>query len=167
MFSREIIDLATEVIKRCESRGLTVSTTESCTGGLIGGALTEIAGSSAVFLSGFVTYANEAKRDLVGVAQTMLDEHGAVSEPVARAMAEGGLKKSDADICVACSGVAGPTGGTEDKPVGMVHMACAREGVDTIHLEKRYGDIGRSNVREQTVIDALELILRQADNEKK
>ena len=117
--------------------------------------LTEISGSSAVVERGFVTYSNEAKTELVGVPADLIAAHGAVSEPVARAMAEGALAHSRADVTVGITGVAGPTGGTATKPVGLVHFGLARRGSATVHLERRYGDLGRETVRRRAVEDAL------------
>jgi nicotinamide-nucleotide amidase len=135
-----------------------VATAESCTGGLIAGCLTEIAGSSTVVDRGFVTYSNEAKNVMLDVPMALIEGHGAVSEPVARAMAEGAVAHSLAHMAVACTGVAGPGGGTADKPVGLVHLACARDGKATLHREQRYGDLGRGGIREATVHTALEML---------
>lgn len=148
-----------ETLIRAAARAkLTIATAESCTGGLIAGLLTEIPGSSAVVDRGFVTYSNEAKTDLVGVPASLIAEHGAVSEPVARAMAEGALARSRADLAVAVTGVAGPGGGTATKPVGLVHLACARRGGPVRHRECRFGDLGRDVVRLKTIEEALGLL---------
>lgn len=149
--SRAVLDLA-------RSRGWRVGTAESCTGGLVAGALTEIAGSSDVVEGGVVTYSNTLKTRLVGVHPALLVEHGSVSEPVARAMAEGALQALDVDLAVAITGVAGPGGGSPDKPVGLVHFAVARTGRPTIHQERRFGDIGREAVRLESVRTALEML---------
>jgi len=134
-----------------------VATAESCTGGLIAGALTEVAGSSAVFDRGFVTYSNAAKSELLGVPAMLINLEGAVSEPVAIAMAEGALKRSAADLAVSVTGIAGPGGGSADKPVGLVHLACAGTGRPTAHRREIFaGD--RAAVREQTVFTAFGLI---------
>ena len=134
---------------------------ESCTGGLIAAALTEIPGSSAVVERGFVTYSNEAKSELVRVPPELIRRRGAVSEEVARAMAEGGLACSGADIAVAVTGIAGPAGGSEAKPVGLVHLACARAGRVTLHRRNVFpGD--RRAVRQAAALAALELIVQQA-----
>ena len=154
-------DLAKKVLEQCRSQEIMLATAESCTGGLIVGSLTEIAGSSDVVDCGFVTYSNEAKMRILGVSETTLREVGAVSEAVAFAMAEGALLNSRAEISVAVTGVAGPGGGSVEKPVGLVHLACARHGRETLHREERFGDIGRSEVRTATVISALELLLEQ------
>lgn len=145
-------------VEAATARGLTVATVESCTGGLLAGLITGVPGSSAVLDRGFVTYSNAAKTELVGVPAGLIAEHGAVSEPVARAMAEGALARSPADVAVAVTGVAGPGGGSERKPVGLVHLACAARGAETVHLERRYGDPGRAEVRRRAVGDALGLL---------
>jgi len=162
MIDDQLRRAAEGVLKACQSRNLKVATAESCTGGLIGAALTEIAGSSAVVDRGFITYSNAAKRELLDVPADMLAQHGAVSEPVARAMAAGALARSAADIVVAVTGVAGPGGGTAEKPVGRVHLACARRNGPVVHIQRDYGDPGRATVRHATAIDALRLIVDAA-----
>lgn len=158
MFPADIEILARKVVEAAAARGLTVALAESCTGGLVSGALTAIAGSSAVVERGFVTYSNAAKSDLLGVPMDLIERHGAVSEPVARAMAEGAVRRSTAQVSVAVTGVAGPGGGSADKPVGLVHFAAAGPA-GLIHLERRFGDIGREAVRLDSVRVALELLL--------
>lgn len=158
MFPDDIQTLARQVIEAAAARGLTVATAESCTGGLVAGALTSIAGSSAVVERGFVTYSNAAKTDLLGVPAGMIELHGAVSEPVARAMAAGALARSTAGVSVSVTGVAGPGGGSADKPVGLVHFG-ATGPADTVHVEQRFGDIGRDEVRLASVRVALGLLL--------
>jgi nicotinamide-nucleotide amidase len=135
-----------------------IVTVESCTGGLIAGALTDVPGSSEAVHGGFVTYANEAKEAMVGVPPELLENHGAVSEAVARAMAEGALSATGVAIAIAVTGIAGPGGGTEGKPVGLVHFACATAEGTTAHVE-RFGDIGRQQVREQSVVTALDIVI--------
>jgi len=162
MFPPDLIAQAEAILADFRKRGLKLATAESCTGGLVAGVLTEIAGSSGVVERGFVTYSNAAKHELLGVPDEMLAAHGAVSEPVARAMAEGALAHSSADVAVAVTGVAGPDGGTAAKPVGLVHFAAARRGGETLHRECRFGDIGRSQVRLTSVREALQLVLRAA-----
>ncbi len=154
----EMKDRAAALLDSYRQRGLKISTAESCTGGLVAALLTEIAGSSAVVERGFVTYSNKAKTELIGVPADLIATHGAVSEPVARAMAEGALARSHADVAVGITGIAGPGGGTATKPVGLVHLGLARKGSATVHLERRYGDLGRENVRRQAVEDALSLL---------
>ncbi|HEX4077392.1 MAG TPA: CinA family protein [Rhizomicrobium sp.] len=159
MFSAEQIHLAEEVFKRARVKGLRVATAESCTGGLVAALLTEIPGSSEVFERGFVTYSNQAKMEMLGVSAKLLAEFGTVSEPVARRMAEGALERSAVQLAVAVTGIAGPGGGSASKPVGLVHIAAAREG-RTLHEEHRFGDIGRSAIRLASVEAALLLLLR-------
>jgi nicotinamide-nucleotide amidase len=154
----EMTDRAATLLDAYRDKGLKIATAESCTGGLVAALLTEIPGSSSVMERGFVTYSNEAKIELIGVPAELIAAHGAVSEPVARAMAEGALAHSRADVAVGITGVAGPTGGTATKPVGLVHFGLARKGAATIHLERRYGDLGREIVRRRAVEDALALL---------
>ena len=161
MIDPTIIALAEDVLRACRGAGVTLATAESCTGGLISGCLTEIAGSSDVVERGFVTYSNEAKTEMLGVPASLIAEHGAVSEPVARAMAAGALGNSRADIAVAVTGVAGP-GASESKPAGRVHLAVARRGGPVEHLRRDYGAIGRNAVRQATIRDALALVLQAA-----
>ena len=158
MFPDDIQTLARQVIEAAAARGLMIATAESCTGGLVSGALTAIAGSSAVVERGFVTYSNAAKTELLGVPSGLIDTHGAVSEPVAFAMADGAVAQSKAQVSVSVTGVAGPGGGTTDKPVGLVHFGAV--GPDgAIHAEHRFGDVGREEVRLASVRVALGLLL--------
>ena len=149
------------MLAQCSDKNLRVVTAESCTGGLIAALLTEVPGSSDVFEQGFVTYANEAKIKTLKVDEKLIEKHGAVSEEVARAMAEGALKASHkADISVAVTGIAGPSGGTKEKPVGLVHIASARKGKPTIHKRYMFGHT-RRNIRIAAVEEAVEMIKRQ------
>ena len=149
---------AKRVLQRARSRGLKIATAESCTGGLVAAALTEIAGSSEVLDRGFVTYSNDAKHVMLGVPATTLKRHGAVSVETAAAMAKGALKHSLADIAVAITGIAGPGGGSKQKPVGLVHFAAASRNGRRVARVKRYGDIGRGQVRQRSVAEALRLL---------
>jgi nicotinamide-nucleotide amidase len=151
--------LAADVLNSARRESLRIATAESCTGGLIVGALTEIPGSSDVVDRGFVTYSNQAKCDLLGVTLDMLVAHGAVSEAVARAMAEGAIERSGADIAISVTGIAGPGGGSATKPVGLVHLAFARKDATTLH-ERRIFTGDRSGVRMATVRAALRLMQR-------
>jgi nicotinamide-nucleotide amidase len=153
-----IRETATRVLAACRVRGLKVATAESCTGGLVAGALTEIPGSSDVVDRGFVTYSNAAKEAMLGVSSSILERHGAVSQETADAMAAGALARSDADLTIAITGVAGPGGGSAEKPVGLVHFAAAARDGRRFHREKRYGDIGRSLVRMHAVAEALAML---------
>ena len=154
---------ATAVLDACRTRGLKVATAESCTGGLVAGALTEIAGSSEVVDRGFVTYSNDAKREMLGVPAETLKAHGAVSRQTAEAMARGAIDHSPADLAVAITGIAGPGGGSADKPVGLVHFAAAARSGALTHREMRYGDIGRSAVRHASVLQALAMLKEMAE----
>ncbi len=154
----EITERASRVLDACRAAGLMVATAESCTGGLVAGALTEIAGSSDVVDRGFVTYSNAAKQQMLGVPEAILAAHGAVSEETARAMARGALAASQAQLSVAVTGIAGPGGATETKPVGLVHFAAAKKGGMVLHREERFGDIGRAEVRRRSVLVALEML---------
>jgi nicotinamide-nucleotide amidase len=158
MIDAALLDAATRVLDACRRRGLLVAAAESCTGGLVAAALTEIPGSSDVFDRGFVTYSNAAKEAMLGVPPAVLDRHGAVSRETAEAMATGALASSQADIAVAITGIAGPGGGSAEKPVGLVHFACASRQGARLHRERRFGDIGRAAVRRLAVADALAML---------
>jgi nicotinamide-nucleotide amidase len=151
-------DAANRVLKLCRARGLRVATAESCTGGLVAAALTEIAGSSDVVDCGFVTYSDEAKAALLGVPATTLKRHGAVSEQTAIAMAAGALKNSRADLAVSITGIAGPGGGSKQKPVGLVYFAAASRDGRRIARKRLFGKIGRRRVRLFSVAEALRLL---------
>lgn len=158
MLDEEIVALAEQINHRLITAGHMMVTAESCTGGLIAGAITAVSGSSAVLYGGFVTYANDAKIAMIDVPAPMIERHGAVSEQVARAMAEGALRKAGVDLAIAVTGVAGPGGGSAEKPVGLVHFGLA-EPKASLHRAERFGDIGRDGVRRATVKVALEMIL--------
>ena len=151
---------AVAVLAAARARGWRLATAESCTGGLIAAALTEIAGSSDVVDRGVVTYSNAAKTELLDVPASLIEAHGAVSEPVARAMAEGAITHSRADLAVAVTGIAGPGGGSESKPVGLVWFALARRHGPTLAVARRFGDVGRARVRTLSVETALSLLAR-------
>jgi nicotinamide-nucleotide amidase len=156
-------EAATAVLDVCRVHGLKVATAESCTGGLVAGALTDIAGSSDVVDRGFVTYSNEAKLQMLGVPSETLRDYGAVSRQTAEAMARGAIARSKAQVAVATTGIAGPRGGSADKPVGLVHFAAASRGGALTHKEMRYGDIGRSKVRHKSVLQALAMLKQMAE----
>lgn len=145
---------AADLITRAAAKGQTVTTAESCTGGLIAAALTDVPGSSAVFTHGFVTYANEAKRDMIGVPQHLLDDHGAVSAQVAGAMAKGALTTAKADLALSVTGIAGPGGGSPEKPVGLVYMGIATANGVKVHRHQ-FTPAGRHFIRKLTVREAL------------
>lgn len=153
-----IRDTAARVLDVCRIHGLKVATAESCTGGLVAGALTEVPGSSDVLDRGFVTYSNAAKEAMLRVPISTLEQHGAVSRETAEAMAAGALAMSNADLAVAITGIAGPGGGSAAKPVGLVHFAAAARDGRRFHREIRYGDIGRSPVRAHAVAEALAML---------
>lgn len=159
MFTQETLDLAAAVVSSARDRNLRIATAESCTGGLVAAALTEIPGASRVFESGWVVYANAAKMAHLSVPEAVLDGSGAVSAQAATEMAEGALAASGADLAVAVTGVAGPDGGTAAKPVGLVWFGLAERGSETTVHEMRYGDLGRGEVRRAAVKTALAILL--------
>ena len=158
MLPDQTIGQARTLLSALETRGETLATAESCTGGLIAAALTAIAGSSTVMMGGFVTYSNEAKVRMVGVRQATLDAHGAVSEAVAREMAEGALAQAEVDVALSCTGIAGPGGATPGKPVGLVFIGCARKGAATV-VERHVFPGDRGAVRAATVAAALDMAM--------
>ncbi len=156
----QLIAEAKALVDLLRAKGLKLATAESCTGGLIAGAITEIAGSSDVFDRGFVTYSNEAKSEMLGVPPALIATHGAVSPEVAQAMAEGAIRQSRADVAVAVTGVAGPGGGTASKPVGLVYLAAMRRGGAPVVEELRLRSVGRGPIRRATVLEAMAMIGR-------
>lgn len=159
MATFEITTRAIALLDACRADGLLIATAESCTGGLVAASLVDVPGSSDVVERGFVTYSNAAKIDMLGVPAAMLDAHGAVSAPVARAMAEGALAASRADLAVAITGVAGPGGGSPEKPEGLVHFAIARRGGPTTDVRILFGPLGRTAVRHASVVQAFDMLL--------
>jgi nicotinamide-nucleotide amidase len=164
MFSDKLVELAKNVISACKKYNLRLATAESCTGGLIAGCLTSISGASDVLKFGFVTYTNQAKINMLGVSASILNEHGAVSEIVSRSMANGAIKPGNADISVSVTGIAGPDGGSNKKPVGLVHISVARNHFDTLH-ERHLFNGDREAIRLQTVTAALKLLLKQIETQ--
>ncbi|AEQ51413.1 CinA family protein [Pelagibacterium halotolerans] len=158
MLDNETLALAKKINDRLILAGHMMVTAESCTGGLIAGAITSVSGSSAMLYGGFVTYSNEAKKAMIGVPVALIEQYGAVSEPVARAMAEGALHKAGVDLAISVTGIAGPGGGSDEKPIGLVHFGLATPA-KTIHREERFGDLGRDGIRQATVRVALEMVL--------
>ena len=158
MIDATLRDAAKRVLELCRARGLHVATAESCTGGLVAAALTEIPGSSDVVDRGFVTYSDDAKQAMLGVPAATLKRHGAVSAQTAKAMAAGALKNSRADLAVSITGIAGPGGGSRQKPVGLVYFAAASRDGRRIARKRRYGKIGRRRVRLRSVAEALALL---------
>jgi len=159
--TNELLAQARILFEAAKAKGAMIAFAESCTGGLAAAYVTAIPGSSAVLERGFVTYSNEAKSEMLGVPAALISAHGAVSKAVAGAMAEGALAHSRADIAVSITGIAGPDGGSAEKPVGLVYFAGARLDRQTIHAERRFGAIGRDAVRAQSVAFAFDLALQQ------
>lgn len=155
LLSSELLDAAGALIETLRDRGLRIATAESCTGGLLCGLLTEVPGASDSVERGFVTYSNAAKSALLGVQPELIEREGAVSEAVARAMAEGALAHAPVDVAIAVTGIAGPSGGTESKPVGLVYLAITIKGHGTEVRECRFGDLGRTAIRLATLVEAL------------
>ena len=162
MADAETTAAASALLDLCKVKKLMVATAESCTGGLVAGALTDIAGSSSVVDRGFVTYTNEAKHQMLGVPTETLEKFGAVSRDTAESMARGALGHANADLTVSITGIAGPGGGSAEKPVGLVHFAAASRGGRLIHRERRFGDIGRAEVRRRSVLEALAMLTELA-----
>lgn len=162
MADRQTQDAAAALLDLCKAKKLMIATAESCTGGLVAGALTDIAGSSAVVERGFVTYTNSAKQQMLGVPADILRQHGEVSRQTAEAMAKGVLAHSPVDLAVSITGIAGPGGGSAEKPVGLVHFGAATRSGRLIHRERRYGDIGRAEVRRLSVLEALAMLTELA-----
>jgi nicotinamide-nucleotide amidase len=160
IFPSRHLQLAEQTLERARKQNLLLATAESCTGGLIAALLTEIPGSSDVFERGLVTYSDHAKIELLRIPEDLIAESGTVSEPVARRMAEGAVEYARAQAAVAVTGIAGPGGGTVEKPVGLVHIAAARKGAETLHEKHLFGDIGRGPIRMASVEAALKLLLR-------
>ena len=158
MFSLEIVTLARLLVDEARERSLRIVTAESCTGGLVAGAICQVAGASDVFERGFVTYSNRAKEEMLGVPGDLIADLGAVSEPVVRLMAEGALEAANAHLSVAITGVAGPGGGSPLKPVGTVHFATARANGPILHRVELFADMDRDGVRMASLKVALELL---------
>jgi nicotinamide-nucleotide amidase len=159
----ELVDAARALLDLCREKSLTLAVAESCTGGLLAAALTEIAGSSDVFDRGFVTYTDAAKQAMLGVPAAVLKAHGAVSRETAEAMAAGVLARAPVDLAVAITGIAGPGGSTAAKPVGLVHTSAAARDGGRLHHEARHGDIGRGEVRRRSVLQALKMLQQLAE----
>jgi nicotinamide-nucleotide amidase len=162
MFPDELRAQAEKLVTLCRDKSLALATAESCTGGLLAGLITTIPGASDIFDRGFITYSNEAKVECLGVSPELLASFGAVSPEVAAAMAEGALADSRADIALSITGIAGPGGGSAEKPVGLVHFGLRRRDGKVTTVEKRFGDIGREAVRAAALAVALELLLEAA-----
>ena len=158
LIDRQVVTQAATLLEAARERGDLLATAESCTGGLLAATLTAIPGGSDVFERGFVTYSNTSKSELLGVPAWLIERHGSVSEDVARTMVGGALTHSRATLAVAITGIAGPGGGTPDKPVGLVHLAAARRDAPVLHEQLLLGDIGRNEIRRESVVQALALL---------
>ena len=165
MIDQEMRDAAVALLDLCKARHLTVATAESCTGGLLAAALTDIPGSSAVVDRGFVTYTNEAKQQMIGVPPPTIEKYGAVSRETAEAMAKGALAHAQVDLAVSITGIAGPSGAMPGKPVGLVHFAAAARSGRLIHHDRKFGDLGRSEVRRRSVLQAMAMLRELAETE--
>jgi nicotinamide-nucleotide amidase len=166
MFDSEISDAAKTLLQICQQKKLTVATAESCTGGLVASAISEIAGSSLVLDRGFVTYSNMAKQQMIGVTPATIELYGAVSKECAEEMAKGALAHASVSLAVSITGIAGPTGAVPGKPIGLVYFCAASRSGRVITCDCRYGDIGRSEVRRKSVLQALSMLRELAEKEE-
>jgi len=166
MFDEEIINAVVTLLDLCKAKKLTVTTAESCTGGLVAAAISEISGSSLVLDRGFVTYSNEAKQEMLGVTPATIDVYGAVSAECADEMAKGALAHAQVDLAVSITGIAGPTGAVPGKPIGLVYFCAAARSGRTVGHDRKFGDIGRSQVRRASVLQALAMLTELADKEE-
>ena len=165
MLDDDIVEAAKRLLAICKRKNLLVATAESCTAGLVAGTLTEIPGVSSILDRGYITYSDESKHEMLGVSRDILKTHGAVSRQTAEAMVRGVLGHSRVHLAVSVTGIAGPDGGSDDKPVGLVHFAAATRTGKLAHTEKRYGDIGRADVRKQSVLQAFRMLHDLAEGE--
>jgi nicotinamide-nucleotide amidase len=165
MLDDDIVDAAERLLDICKRKNLTVATAESCTAGLVAGTLAEVPGISSMLDRGFITYSNAAKQDMLGVSADTLARHGAVSRETAEEMARGALAHAPVDLAVSVTGIAGPDGGSAEKPVGLVHFAAASRSGQLLHAEKRFGEIGRADIRKQSVLQAFRMLHALAENE--
>jgi nicotinamide-nucleotide amidase len=166
MLDTEITAAAVALLDLCKAKKLMVATAESCTGGLVAAALSEIAGSSAVLDRGFVTYSNEAKQQMLGVTPATIDVYGAVSKECAEEMAKGALAHAQVDLAVSITGIAGPTGAVPGKPIGLVYFCAASRSGRVLAHDRKFGDIGRSKVRRASVLQALAMLRELAEKEE-
>lgn len=165
MLDKDIVDAAHRLLDICRRKNLLVATAESCTAGLVAGTLTELPGVSSMLDRGFITYSNRAKQDMLGVSAETLQQFGAVSRETALEMVRGVLAHAPVDLAVSVTGIAGPDGGTDAKPVGLVHFGAASRGGQVVHVEKRFGDIGRAEVRKRSVLQAFQMLHDLAEAE--
>lgn len=165
MLDDDIVEAAERLLDICKHKNLTVATVESCTAGLVAGTLTEVPGTSSILDRGFITYSNRAKQDMVGVSAGTLKAHGAVSRETAEEMVRGALEHAPVDLAVSVTGIAGPDGGSAEKPVGLVHFAAASRSGQFAQAERRFGNIGRSEIRKQSVLQAFRMLHDLAEGE--
>jgi nicotinamide-nucleotide amidase len=165
MLDDDIVDAAKKLLDICRRKELTIATAESCTAGLVAGTLSEVPGVSSMLERGFITYSNQAKQEMLGVPAATLDAHGAVSRETAEAMAKGALVHAPVDLAISVTGIAGPDGGSADKPVGLVHFGGASRGGQLVHVEKRFGNPGRAEVRKRSVLQAFVMLHELAEKE--
>lgn len=165
MLDDDIVDAAKKLLDICRRKELTIATAESCTAGLVAGTLSEVPGVSSMLERGFITYSNQAKQEMLGVPAATLDAHGAVSRETAEAMAKGALAHAPVDLAISVTGVAGPDGGSADKPVGLVHFGGASRSGQLVHVEKRFGNPGRAEVRKRSVLQAFVMLHELAEKE--
>ena len=165
MLDNDIVEAAKRLLDICKRKNLIIATAESCTAGLVSGTLTETPGVSSMLDRGFVTYSNQAKQDMLGVSADTLEQHGAVSRETAEEMARGALAHAPVDLAVSVTGVAGPDGGSEEKPVGLVYFAAASRSGGLLHAKKHFGDIGRADIRKQSVLQAFRMLHDLAEAE--
>lgn len=165
MLDDDIVDAARRLLDICKRKNLTVATAESCTAGLVAGTLAEVPGISSMLERGFITYSNAAKQDMLDVSAATLARHGAVSRETAEEMARGALAHAPVDLAVSVTGIAGPDGGSAEKPVGLVHFAAASRSGQLLTAEKRFGDIGRAGIRKQAVLQAFRMLHDLAERE--
>jgi nicotinamide-nucleotide amidase len=163
MIDKDIVAASKRLFDICRRKNLKIATAESCTGGLVAGTVTEIPGSSHLLDRGFVTYSNEAKQDMLGVPPELLERYGAVSRETAEAMAKGALAHAPVDLAVSITGIAGPDGGSDTKPVGLVHFGVASASGLFAHAEKRFGNPGRAKVRKHSVLQAFVMLHEMAE----
>jgi len=166
MADTKLRDAANALLEICKMKKLTLATAESCTGGLVAAAISEIAGSSLVLDRGFVTYSNAAKQQMLGVTPATIDVFGAVSRECAEEMAKGALAHASVDLAVSITGIAGPTGAVPGKPIGLVFFCAASRSGRVIEHDRKYGDIGRANVRHRSVLQALAMLQKLAEKEE-
>ncbi len=166
MLDDDIVEAARRLLDICRRKNLLIATAESCTAGLVAGTLTEVPGTSSILDRGFVTYSNNAKHEMLGVSRDTLKQHGAVSRETAEAMASGVLGRTTVDLAVSVTGIAGPDGGSAEKPVGLVHFALATRSGELVHAEKRFGDVGRSEIRKRSVLQAFRMLHNAAERQE-